>query len=63
MASMKQYDSAFNKMSKKLSLKGTYSAEHLNFDCLRKTIDHYEQKCGKFSDYGLQFVKIFAEAC
>ena len=53
MASMKQYDSAFNKMSKKLSLKGTYSAEHLNFDCLRKTIDHYEQK----------FVKIFAEAC
>lgn len=63
MASMKQYDLAFDKLSRKLHLEGVYNPDKLNFDCLRQTIDNYEQKCGKFSDYGLQYVKTFAEAC
>jgi len=63
MASMQKLDSTFNILNKKLSLTGVYDSANINFECLRETIDSYEQKCGKFSDYGLSFVKHFAEAC
>ena len=44
-------------------MKGQYNVESVNTPCLRETIEAYESKCGKFSDYGLQFAKNFTEAC
>lgn len=63
MASMEKYDLSFKRFDEKLSLTGAYDSADIKFDCLRAVIDNYEEKCGKFSDYGLQYVKNFAEAC
>jgi hypothetical protein len=63
MASMQAYDTAFKLFNAKLELNGEYDSANINFECLRTVIDTHEQKCGKFSDYGLQFVKNMAEAC
>lgn len=63
MASMQRYDSIFNSLGKNLSVTGIYDASIINFECLRTTIDTFETKCGKFSDYGLGFIKFLAEAC
>lgn len=63
MTSMANYDSTFSKFDTTLKLTGNYDAENINFECLRTSIDTYEAKCGKFTDYGLMFAKNFAEAC
>jgi hypothetical protein len=34
-----------------------------DFDCLRGLINHYEETCGKFSDYGLKYVKYLVKEC
>jgi hypothetical protein len=63
MQSMQTLDRTFSGVSKNLELNGNYNAEKINFECLRTTIDSYESKCGKFSDYGLSFIKYFAQGC
>jgi hypothetical protein len=63
MASMQRIDSIFSKIARNLRLKGKYEAEQINFDCLRPTMEAYEKQCGRLSDYGLIYVKYFAEAC
>lgn len=63
MESMQRLDRTFGSVSKALELNGNYNAEKINFECLRTTIDSYEAKCGKFSDYGLSFIKYFAQGC
>jgi hypothetical protein len=44
-------------------LEGDHEVENINFDCLKNVVESYEEKCGKFSDYGLKFVRNFARAC
>jgi legumain len=34
-----------------------------DFDCLRSVVDHWENECGKLSDYGLQYVKYMVAEC
>ena len=63
MESMQRLDRTFGGVSTKLDVDGDYNAENINFDCLRTTVDSYEAKCGKFSDYGLGFIKYLAQAC
>jgi hypothetical protein len=46
-----------------MQLTGSYDSENINFPCLREVMDTYEQKCGRLSDYALQYVKNFVEAC
>lgn len=60
---MKKYDEVFNEFAKKLEINGEYNAKEINFDCLRESIDSFEAKCGKFSDYGLGYIKYIAHAC
>ena len=60
---MQRIDSIFSTIAKNLRLKGKYEAEKINFDCLRPAMEAYENKCGRLSDYGLIYVKYFAEAC
>mmetsp|Transcript_3277 Transcript_3277/g.3258 ORF Transcript_3277/g.3258 Transcript_3277/m.3258 type:complete len:90 (-) Transcript_3277:53-322(-) len=34
-----------------------------NFECLKASIETYENSCGKLSDYALKHVKHFVRAC
>jgi len=34
-----------------------------NFDCLKTMISHYEEHCGKFSDYALKYIKYLVKEC
>lgn len=61
--SMKRLDSIFDKFNDALALEGDHEVENINFDCLKHVVETYEAKCGKFSDYGLKFVRNFARAC
>jgi hypothetical protein len=60
IASMKKYDSNFNRFNEKLSLDGKFDEANIKFECLRPAVENYEAKCGKFSDYGLKFVRNLA---
>lgn len=63
MKSMQRFDDIFSHVHTELKLSGNYNPYSINFDCLRETMDFFEQKCGRLSDYGLYYVKYFAEAC
>jgi hypothetical protein len=63
MQSMKNYDETFSAFAQKLSVTGEYDHKAINFECLRESISSYESKCGKFSDYGLGYIKFLAHAC
>jgi len=34
-----------------------------NFDCLKKSVEFYENSCGRFSEYGLQYARVLVNAC
>ena len=63
IASMKKFDTVFKRVEESLGVSGQYDAYNINFDCLRATVDGYETKCGKFTDYGLDYIKYLAHAC
>jgi len=63
MTSMQKYDNLFNVFSKKLNVDGQYDAGNINFDCLRASIDGFEGRYGRFTDYGFGFIKFIAKAC
>ena len=63
MADMKRYERIYDKFSKEMNVSGSYDSYNIHFDCLRASIDSFEAKCGKFSDYGLGFIKYIAHAC
>lgn len=63
MESMKRYQDVFEKMSLALGVSGDYNANEINFECLRSTVDGFEARCGKFTDYGLGFIKYLSQAC
>ena len=61
--SMKTYDSIFKHFKESLQVSGEYDAHNINFDCLKTTIDAFEAKYERFSDYGLSYIKYIAHAC
>ena len=64
MASMKSFDTFFDHFSFKFpNGQSMFDANNINFDCLRATIDTYESRCQKFTDYGMTYMTRFAEAC
>lgn len=63
IASMKRLDNIFANFDNSLAINGEHDVENINFECLRTVVDNYEMRCGKFSDYGLKFVRNFARAC
>jgi hypothetical protein len=60
---MQRLDDIFFNLAQKLQLTGHSSPELANYDCQRAVIDNHIQQCGQFSDYGLSFIKYYAEAC
>ena len=63
ITSMQKYDNVFSQFSRTLKVSGDYDAKKINFECLKASVDHFETKCEKFSDFGLGFIKYFAHAC
>jgi len=57
---MKRYDTTFNNFSSKLYLDGQFDEKNIKFECLKPAVELYEAKCGKFSDYGLKYVRTLA---
>ena len=61
--SMKTYDSIFKHFSATLHVSGEYDAHNINTECLKTTIDTFEAKYERFTDYGLGKLKYIAHAC
>lgn len=64
--SMKEYDRIFEKFEsffEKGVFTQKYDAKNINFDCLKESIDTFEGKHGRLSDYGLKYIAHFARAC
>lgn len=38
-------------------------AQDTDFDCYKNLINHFEEKCGKFSDYGMKYMRSFYDIC
>lgn len=62
---MKQYDLIFEHFNElfERKLNSQYDAYNIQFDCLKASIDHFEGKHGRLSDYGLKYIAHFARAC
>jgi len=43
------------------STMGSYDT--IDFECLKTSIDTYEDSCSKLGEYGLQYVKVFVNLC
>ena len=61
--SMSRYEITFKAFSQKLKVSGAYDPYHINFECLEASLDGFEAKCEKITDFGLGFVKYIAHAC
>ena len=62
ISSMEMYDNYFKKY-KKINDMGCDSNYLVDNECLREKIKEFESKNGKFTDYGLQYVKYLAFDC
>lgn len=63
MNSMQSNDNIFYAIKTQLNLTGQYSPQDINFHCLKESIDYFESRCGKMSEYAYQYVRFFAENC
>jgi legumain len=61
--SMQTFEAIFRRLSSALGVDGKYNPRDIKFDCLRATVDGFEEKCGKFTDYGLGFIKYLSHSC
>lgn len=63
---MKSYELVFEEFNSlfnnELILKD-YDATNIQYDCLKESIDYFESKNGRLSDYGLTYIKYIARAC
>lgn len=63
---MKEYDIIFERFELIFGrgiLQTPYDPKNIQYDCLKESIDHFEGKHGKLSDYGLKYIAYFARAC
>jgi len=61
--SIQRYDTMFSNMAEEFNLDVNAPVEHINFDCLKLRVQMYEEMCGKFSDYGLKYVRTIQYTC
>ena len=63
---MKFYDRIFEHLNYSFNSQLSdreYDAKNIQFDCLKETIDHFEVKNGRTSDYGFIYMKYLVKAC
>ena len=56
-------DTVFDEFKQKLDLKDDDNHVPTDTSCLKAAVDVFENKCGKFSDYSLKYVKEISKAC
>ena len=56
-------DHTFKQFELQLELGEEPSEGVYDSECLKAAVGHFEQKCGKFSDYSLKYVMKLAKAC
>jgi len=60
----KFYDDSFDHLGRKFgNLQQVNGDGETDFNCYREIVNHWENSCGKFSDYGIQFAKFFYNFC
>ena len=61
---MQSYQNFFNSfLIDIIGINKKYDAYNINFECLKQSIDYFESKQGKFSDFGLMYISKLARAC
>lgn len=63
---MKEYEQIFTNFEFTFSgeqIIKAYDASNIQFECLKASIDYFESKHGRFSDFGLKFIGHFARGC
>lgn len=60
MKSMQRFDEIFFHFQEIFDLSGQYDAYNLNYECNREALEVFENKCGRLSDYALEYVKFIA---
>jgi legumain len=70
IAERTRFDTVFGKILINLELDEILRGELLtkvlpvrNYDCLKTAVETFEKNCGKFSEYGLQYARVLANAC
>jgi len=70
IADRTRFDTIFEKILSTLESDATLRGELLsaplrvtNYDCLKTAVATFEKSCGRFSEYGLQYARVLANAC
>jgi len=63
IASIQKYDNTFTKIAEQFNLNTNAKVKDIDFACLKQRVALYEELCGKFSDYGLKYVRHIHYTC
>ena len=63
LASMKRLDAIFTGITQELHLDLTATSSKIDFDCYKKRMEMYAEKCGRLTDYGLKYAKTILMTC
>jgi legumain len=61
--SIQQYDNIFTGLAEQFELNVNAPVKDIKFDCLKQRVNFYEDICGKFTDYGLKYVRTIQYTC
>jgi legumain len=63
LASIQRFDSRFGGIANRFGLNLDMPIGHIDFDCLKTRVAMYEEVCGRFTDYGLKYVRYLHQTC
>jgi len=61
--SVEKFDNTFSALSTMFNLDTSAPVGKIDFPCLKSRVAFYQEVCGKFSDYGLKYVKYISLSC
>jgi len=59
---IKYFTDKFSALKHTLNLTGNNNGI-TNYDCYKKSVNKFEQSCGKVNEFALKYLKYFAETC
>jgi len=61
--SIQRYDNIFAEMTENFGLDTSIPVHDIDFGCLKFRVQMFEGLCGKFSDYGLKYIRHIHFTC
>jgi len=61
--SIQRFDGIFTGFASRFGLNVNEPVGHIDFDCLKARVSMYEEVCGRFTDYGLKYVRYLHQTC